>query len=310
MKLNRDFLKTFMNKRKLLIIFTKFNNYCPHMPDDKYIRWIFKVRTGKKLNLKNPQTFNEKLQWLKLCCRKPEYTTMVDKYRVKKYVAEKIGKQYIIPTLGVWKNFDDIDFDKLPDKFVLKCNHNSGGLIICRNKSELDIKKARRIISRCLRKNFYLAGREWPYKNVKPLVIAEKFMKDSETSELRDYKFFCFDGKPVYCQVISDRTSCETMDFFDMEWKRQDFTKLSDSGKPFPPSKFPIPVPCTFEEMKEKAAVLSKGIPFVRVDFYEINKKMYFGELTFFPASGFGGFSPDVWDYKVGSFLKLPKKRR
>lgn len=278
------------------------------IPDKLYLELMFRHRMGKKLNLNNPKTFNEKLQWLKLYDRRPEYTKMVDKYAVKKYVADIIGKEYIIPTLGVWKNPDEIDFDRLPKQFVLKCNHNSGlGMCICRDKSKIDIKKVKDELRKGVAQNYYLTGREWPYKNVPPRIIAEQYMEDSETSELRDYKFFCFNGEPIYCQVISDRRTVETIDFYDMNWVHQSFTGLELPSKPF--SKIPIPIPKTFEEMKKSAKILSKDIPFIRVDFYEINGKMYFGELTFYPAAGFGKFSPDKWNQKIGSLLKLPEKK-
>ncbi|MEI3019647.1 ATP-grasp fold amidoligase family protein [Ruminococcus sp.] len=276
--------------------------------DEKFLRCKFKVCLGCELDLDTPKTFNEKLQWLKLYDRKPEYTIMVDKYAVKKYVADKIGEEYIIPTIGVWDSPDEIDFDALPDRFVLKCNHNSGlGMYICRDKSKSDIEKVKAELRRGLAQDYYLTGREWPYKNVVPRILAEKYMEDSTTSELRDYKFFCFNGKPVYCQVISDRTSNETIDFYDMDWQHQSFTGLALPKKPF--SNYPVPVPVSFDKMKKSAEILSKGIPFIRVDFYEINGKMYFGELTFYPAAGFGVFSPDEWNYKLGDMINLPDKR-
>ncbi len=277
------------------------------MPDNKFLKKKFKLELGYELNLDNPKTFSEKLQWLKLNDRKPEYTKMVDKYAVKKYVADKIGKQYIIPTLGVWSNPDDIDFDKLPDKFVLKCTHNSGlGMCICRDKSKLDILKVRTKLRNGLQQNYYLTGREWPYKNVKPRIIAEQYMEDTQTTDLRDYKFFCFNGEPVYCQVISNRTTNETIDFFDMEWKHQEFTGLALPSKPFNNS--PVPVPVQFEKMKKIAKILAKESAFLRVDFYEVKGNLYFGELTFYPASGFGEFTPDKYNLIIGKMLKLPEK--
>lgn len=278
------------------------------IPDKIYLKIIYKRVLGKRLNLSNPQTFNEKIQWLKLYDRNPEYTTMVDKYEVKEYVADKIGEQYIIPTLGVWDRFDDIDFDKLPDQFVLKCTHDSGGLVICRDKAKLDKIEAKRKIEASLKRNYYYPGREWPYKNVNPRIIAEEYMKDSETDELKDYKFFCFNGEPVYCQVISDRSTNETIDFFDMDWKHQEFTGLALPHKLF--SSHPVPVPVTFYQMINTAKKLSEKIPFVRVDFYEVNNKMYFGEVTFYPASGFGVFTPEQWNISLGQMIQLPEKRK
>lgn len=278
------------------------------LPDKLYLSLRYKSRFGRFPNFKSPKTFSEKIQWLKLYDRRPEYTTMVDKYAVKKYVANKIGEQYIIPTLGVWDKFDDIDFDNLPNQFVLKCTHDSGGLIICRDKAKLVKKTAKKKIEESLKRNFYYIGREWPYKKVKPRIIAEKYMEDSETTELRDYKFFCFNGEPVYCQVISNRSKDETIDFFDMNWNHQEFTGLALPNKNF--SIYPIPMPFTLDQMINSARVLAKDIPFIRVDFYEIKKKMYFGELTFYPTSGFGKFSPDNWNLIIGKKLQFPNNEK
>ena len=197
------------------------------IPDKLYLKLIYWYVMKKSLNLDNPQTFNEKLQWLKALRPSSEYSIMVDKYAVKKYVADKIGEQYIIPTIGVWDNFNEIDFSALPAQFVLKCTHDSGGLVICRDKKTLNLEEVRDRINRSLQCDYYLRGREWPYKSVKRRVIAEKYMSESNQTDLRDYKFFCFNGTPVYCQVISDRSTNETIDFFDMDWKHQPFSGLA-----------------------------------------------------------------------------------
>ena len=259
---------------------------------------------GTPLHLDAPQTFNEKLQWLKLYDRKPEYTMMVDKYRVREYIAQKIGAEYLIPLLGVWDSPDEIDFAALPEQFVLKCNHNSGlGMCICKDKSTLDLRKVRRELRKGLRQDYYLPGREWPYKDVPRKIIAEKYMSDGSGSDLRDYKFYCFNGEPRFCQVISNRSTKETIDFFDMDWNFQDFTGFAFPG--FPHSETEIMQPRTFCRMQQMARILSNSIPFVRIDFYEVNRKAYFGEITFFPASGFGEFSPDKWNYTLGNWLQL-----
>lgn len=276
------------------------------LPDSLYLRLKFRQRMHRKLDLKNPQTFNEKLQWLKLHDRNPLYTTLVDKFEVKKYVADKIGEQYIIPTLGVWDRFEDIDFNSLPDQFVLKCTHDSGGLVICRDKANFDIEAARKKINVSLKTNYYFHGREWPYRKVARRIIAEKYMENQPANSLRDYKFFCFNGQPLYCQVISNRNANETIDFFDMQWKHQDFKGLTVPSKPF--SEIPISIPKTFNEMKKAAEILAKDKSFVRADFYEVKGSMYFGELTFYPASGFGEFNPDKWNIIIGGLLQLPKK--
>lgn len=281
----------------------------PMIPDALYLKMKYRLVVGKKLNLKNPVTFSEKIQWLKLYNRKPEYTIMVDKIKVKTYVAEKVGKDCIIPTLGVWDNPDEIDFDALPSKFVLKCNHNSGtGMCICKDKSTLNIPKVKQALRKGLKENYFLHGREWPYKNVRRQILAEQFMTDSDQEELRDYKFFCFNGKPYLCQVISDRSSDEKIDFYDMEWKRLigliGLIGLTPSSR-ISNSKSAIPCPRSFAEMKRMASVLSSGIPFARIDFYDINGKAYFGEITFFPASGFGYFRPDKWNETLGRVIDL-----
>lgn len=275
------------------------------LSDEAYLKFAFRAKVGKKLDLKDPKTYNEKLQWLKLYNRKPEYTQMVDKYGVKEYVANAIGEEYIIPTLGVWDSFDEIDFDKLPDQFVLKCTHDSGGLVICRDKSKLDKIAAKKKIERSLKTNYYLHGREWPYKNVKPRIIAEQYMEDEKTQELRDYKFFAFDGEVKALFIASDRFAGgeETkFDFFDENFNHLPFTNGHPNANVLPEK------PEMFEEMKELAAKLGEGIPQARIDFYEVNGKIYFGEITFFHWGGMKPFKPEEWDYKFGEWIKLPEK--
>ena len=277
------------------------------IPDYIYLCYKYYCTFGKKINLKNPQTFNEKLQWLKLYNRKPLYTILVDKYAVKEYVANKIGKEYIIPTLGIYNSVKEIDFDKLPNQFVLKATHDSNSTIICKDKNIFNKQEAKEKLNKTLKNNFYYIGREYPYKNVPRRIIAEQYMKDNKTKELRDYKFFCFNGKPIYCQVISDRTTNECIDFFDMNWNHQPFTGLV---KNFPNCSTKPQKPNSFEQMKNACKILSKDIPFIRADFYEINNKMYFGELTFYPANGFGKFYPEEWNTKIGNLLILPPKKQ
>lgn len=273
------------------------------LSDEKFIRKKWKSVYGTEIDLDNPKTFNEKLQWLKLHDRKPEYTTMVDKYLVKEYVANLIGNEHIIPTLGVWDSYDEIDFDSLPDKFVLKCTHDSGSVKIVKDKSKIDHTQLKKYFKRKLRCNYYYVAREWPYKNVKPRIIAEKYMEDLETKELSDYKFFCFNGEPKFLFVASERQSdLETkFDFYDT-----DFTHLPfRNGHPnadVPPQK-----PCTFEKMIELANKLSIGISQVRIDFYEVNRHVLFGEYTFYHWGGFVPFEPEEWDERIGSMLELPK---
>ena len=274
-----------------------------HMNDLDYLKKLFFARCGRELDLSNPKSYSEKLQWLKLHNRNPEYTKMVDKYDVKKYVADKIGEQYIIPTLGVWDSFDEINFDTLPDRFVLKCTHDSGGLVVCKNKTVLDKTEAKKKISKSIKRDYYLTGREWPYKNVKPRIIAEEYMEDEKTAELRDYKFFCFDGEVKALFIATERQKAGEevkFDFFDENFNHLPIRQGHPNAK-VPPEK-----PECFEEMKVLASRLSKGIPHVRVDFYEVNKKIYFGELTFYHFSGMMPFEPEEWDYKFGEWIKLP----
>lgn len=278
---------------------------CIQISDEHFLKLKYFNSFHKKLNLKNPQTFNEKLQWLKLYDRNSEYTKMVDKYEVKKYVSNIIGEEYIIPTIGIYNSFDEIDFKKLPNKFVIKCTHDSGGLVVCKDKNKLDKNNAKKKIEKSLKTNYYYCGREWPYKNVKPRIIIEKYMCTKEQKELIDYKFFCFNGNPKIILVCSERFSsnnmCET--WFDDKWNFLDIIESSHRVDKT------IKKPINLSKMMEFSKKLSKDIPFVRVDFYEINGKTYFGELTFFPASGFERFEPKEWDYKLGEMLKLPDKK-
>ena len=275
------------------------------IPTKIWISYRFKKKLGYPMDWENPKTYNQKLQWLKVHDRNPLYTTLVDKYEVKKYVSEKIGEQYIIPTLGVWSNFDEIDFDTLPDQFVLKCTHDSGGLIIVKDKSKLDKNAARKMFKMCLSRNPYDVSREWPYKNVKPRIIAEQYMEDEATAELRDYKFFSFCGEPKAMFIASERASVteETkFDFFDMEFNHLPFTNGHPNATVAPAK------PQNFEEMKLLASKLSEQLPQARIDFYEVNGKTYFGEITFFHWGGMKPFDPIEWDYTFGSWIELPKK--
>ena len=270
--------------------------------DNFYLKCVYRYKFHKKLNLKNPQTFNEKLQWLKLYDRKPEYTQMVDKYEAKKYIAEKIGEEYVIPTLGVWDKFEEIDFDKLPNQFVLKTTHDSGGVVICKDKGNFDKETAKKKLKKSLKRNYYWHGREWPYKNVKPRILAEEYMVDESGYELKDYKFFCFNGKMKVFFVAKDRQTKgeETkFDFFDEIFEHLPFTNGHPNSEP------PYFKPENFEKMKELAEKLSQGIPHLRVDFYNINGKIYLGELTFSHWSGFVPFEPEEWDYTLGSWIDL-----
>lgn len=294
----------------LLIISLDRRNLVNWMNDPLYLKLRFKAELGIPLNLKKPILFSEKLQWLKLYNRHKEYINMVDKVKVKDYVKEKIGNEYVIPTLGVWKNPDDIDFESLPNQFVIKCNHNSGtGMYICKDKSTMNVEEVRENLRRGLNENYYIHGREWPYKFVERKIIAEQFMTDNSSKELRDYKFFCFNGEPYLCQVISNRTTKETIDFYDMKWYRLKGLKgLKGLNDTIENSVEEIPCPGCFEEMKRLVRVLAQGHPFIRIDFYSVNNRPYFGEITFFPKGGIGKFTPDEWNKKLGDMIILPNR--
>ena len=281
-------------------------NLASVIPDEPYLRLIYRMRTKKKLDLKNPKRFNEKIQWLKIYDRNPLYTVMADKYGARKFVADKIGEEYLIPLIGVYDRFDEIDFEQLPKEFVMKCTHDSGGLVICRDKSKLDLKKTRRRIEKCLKRNFFWKGREWPYKDIPPKIIIEKYMSDSNVKDgragLTDYKFYCFSGEPEYLYVsrgLEDHATANisfyTMDFEPAEFHRRDYKVFSQK----------VEKPELFEEMRKLARILSAGMAFARVDLYVIEDRIYFSEMTLHPVSGFMPFEPDEWDEKLGDRIDL-----
>lgn len=274
------------------------------LPDKAYLSLVYYAHFGKKINLDNPKTYNEKLQWLKLYDRKPEYTRMVDKCEAKKYVADIIGEEYIIPTLGVWDDSEKIDFDALPDQFVLKTTHDSGGVIVCRDKAKLDIPAAREKLRKSLEREYFYWGREWPYKDVKPRIIAEQYMVDESGTELKDYKFFVFQGEPKMLFIATDRGIDTRFDFYDMDFNHLPFLNGHANAVK------EIHKPKSFEQMKELAAKLAGDIPHLRVDFYDVNGHIYFGELTFFHWSGFVPFEPEEWDERLGSWITLPDKNK
>ena len=284
-----------------------------NMSDEEYIRNVFKARFGKELDLLNPQTYSEKLQWLKLYYRKPELTDLVDKFKVREYVCNRIGEEFLIPLLGVWEKSDEIDLEELPNKFVLKCNHNSGlGMCICRDKNRLKIEKVKKELDKGIKQNYYLLGREWPYKDVKRKIIAEEFITDSDenTSKncqynegLKDYKFFCFDGEVKCFKIDYDRFTYHRANYYDA--KTKDLLHFGEKICP-PDYSRKIEIPYNIDQMIRLAEILSKGFPFVRVDLYNCKGKIYFGEMTFFPDSGFGEFVPNKWDQIFGTWIHLP----
>ena len=273
--------------------------YCAIYDDRTFLSDKFKRMVGYDLNIENPKTFNEKIQWLKLFNHQDIYTVMVDKFAVKRYVSEQIGHKYVIPTLGVWQRFDDIDFERLPNQFVLKCNHDSGSTVFVENKDTMDIAKTREKLTSALNINYYWKGREWPYKNVPRKIIAERYIAVPE--DMVDYKFLCFRGNPEMLFTCTERFEGNGLKvtFFDLNWNRLNFERH------YPSSKKEIARPQNLELMIELSGKLSKGIPFVRVDFYEIKGTVYFGELTFFPGGGMEEFRPVEWDYILGEKIVL-----
>ncbi|MBR4333258.1 MAG: glycosyl transferase [Clostridia bacterium] len=274
------------------------------LPDEPYVKLFYYATTGRKLNLKNPVTFEDKQQWLKLHDHNDRYTQLVDKYAVREHIKNTIGAEYSFPLLGHWDRFDEIDFDALPEQFVLKCNHDSGSVKVIKSKSALsaeEMQQLKKHFDKKIRRNFYFAGREFPYKNIKPCIIAEQYMTDDkqETSSLNDYKFLCFYGEPKIVLIVTDRATDCRYDFYDMDFKQLDlrYGKGRDDDKNQKPE--------FFEEMKEIAAKLSEGIPFVRIDLYEVNGQVFFGEYTFYDGGGFQWYKPDEWEYKLGSWLKI-----
>lgn len=274
--------------------------------DDHFVKMMFYRDMGYPLNLDNPQTFNEKLQWLKVYNHQPEYTAMVDKVSAKEYVASIIGEEYIIPTLGVWERFEDIDFDALPNQFVLKPTHDSKSVVICTDKSTFDIEAARKKLTASLGRSYYLKYREWPYKNIKPRILAEQYMVDESGFELKDYKFSCYDGVSTDVMLCYDRASGDTkFYFFDRDWNLMRYNRRGAEA----PEGFTVPMPENMDKMFEIAARLSKGVPYLRVDLYNIKGKIYFGELTFFPRSGCGkNYLPEA-DLLFGSRIVLPEQK-
>lgn len=295
-----------IRKPKQLIV-AVLRNQSMFIPSKLYLKMIYRLVMDKKLDLKNPKAFSEKIQWLKLYGRNQEYTRMVDKIEAKKYIANIIGDEYVIPTISVWDKFEDIDFDKLPEQFVIKTSHDQGGVIVCQNKRGFNIDKARGIINRHLHRTgnkIYFVTREWPYRGLKPRILIEKYLVDESGMELKDYKVFCCNGIPKIVKVNYDHHISYKCNWYTTDWKYIYGTTIFD---PTDPNRN-IEKPRQLGKMLELASKLSKDFPFLRVDFYSIIDKLYLGELTFSPGSGFEKFVPESFDYEIGSWIKLPKK--
>lgn len=291
--------KKLIKNREFRLQLIKLLSFVPSAP---YLKMVYRIKTGEKLHLKNPVGFNEKLNWLKLNHIHPEYTQLVDKLAVRDYIREKIGEDYLFPLLGSWDSFDDIDFDALPDKFVLKCNHDSGSVKLITDKSKMDKAALKAFFERRLAMNAYCLGREYPYKDVPPKMMAEAFMEAPDGGGINDYKFFCFHGEPKLLFVATDRATDVRFDFFDMDFQHLDIVNIHEqSGKE-------IQKPSCFEEMKSLAETLSQGMEFVRIDLYEIGGRVYFGEFTFFHGGGFYLFYPAHWEKDLGDLLPLEQQ--
>lgn len=274
------------------------------LPDEWYLFLRFKNRVGYWPHLRHPRSFNEKLQWLKLHDKHAEYTQMVDKVEAKKYVASILGEEYIIPTLGVWNSVDEIEWDKLPNQFVIKVTSDSGGVIVCKDKSKLDMEKAKEKLSDGWGKNYYVFNKEYPYRDLKPRIIAEEYKEDESGYELKDYKFFCFNGTVQLFKIDYDRTTAHHANYYSRDGEKLPFGEAA-----FKPTNKNITLPSNLGKMIELAENLAKDKIFVRVDFYDVNNKIYFGEITFFPASGMGKFTDEKWDFKLGEMIELPKNK-
>ena len=290
-----DYKKIFKNRELRL----KLINCLRFIPAKPYLKLVYRIKAGKKLNLKNPVTFCDKQNWLKLHEIHPEYTELVDKIAVRDYITKVLGEEYLFPIYGYWKHFNEIDFDTLPEKFVLKCNHDSGSVKVITDKSKIDRDELEKFFEDRLKLNPYVFGREYPYKNVKPCIMAEKFMTPDGEEDIRDYKFFCFNGKPEIMFIATDRSTDVKFDFFDMDFNHLDIVNIHEQAG------VEIQKPAMFDEMKDIAAKISQGMKFVRIDLYEISGKIYFGEFTFFHGGGFWPMHPEKWEYELGKLIDI-----
>lgn len=292
-------LKEYFNNPKIILYSLNNHGWLRFMSDRANIRLFYRLEKGKRLDLKHPTTFNEKLQWLKIFDHNPNHSLMVDKIKAKTMIKHMIGEDFIVPILGVWNNASQIDFNELPDKFVLKCNHDQGSVVLVHDKKTINRAEIVKFLNRHLKINNYFKTREYPYKNIERKVFAEQYLGDN----IRDYKFYCFNGTPCFLYVGQGLTIDHSLkiDYFDMNWKpmpfyRTDYERLGMVEKPV-----------HFEEMIEIATILSKDVPFVRVDLFEADNQVYFSEYSLCPASGFMPFVPDEYDAIVGSWLKLQR---
>lgn len=285
--------------RKIVYIFASF------FDDISFLKLYYWCITGEMLHLKSPKTFCEKINWLKINWKRPEFSELVDKVTAKEYVEKIIGEEFIIPTIQVANDINKVNFKILPKQFVIKCTHDSGGVFICKNKEKFDIDSIKEKLRQNLERNFFNITREYPYKNVTPRILIESFLEDSLNTDLNDYKFYCFNGKAEYCQLIANRSINETIDFYDRNWNHQEFVGLTLSN--IHPSNTVHIRPMNYDKMLEISDKLANSIdsPFVRIDLYNIKGRIYFGEITFYPASGMGKFLPNKWNYILGDMINL-----
>lgn len=288
-----------------VIVLLEYFRLIDWLPDKIYLKLRYYAILGKNLNLHQPLTFDEKLQWLKLFNRLPEYTIYVDKFEVRNHFKNMIGEEYLVPLIGIYHSFDDIDFTMLPNSFILKCTHDSGSAVICQDKDNFDFEKAKKKLEKRLKRNYFYHGREWPYKHIPPKIICEHLLIDKLGGEIKDYKFLCFNGKAKCLYVTLNRNSPAglNVDFYDLDWQPMPVERG------YPRSGTTIEKPLHFDKMVKFAEVLAEKFPFVRVDFYEVNEKLYIGELTLYPGNGFRKFTPDSYDKLFGSWIELPKKQ-
>lgn len=289
---------TMFFKNPKLLLFSLMAKTSHLWPDKLYVRLLYWIHVGGGINYSKPATFNQKMNWSKIYDRNPLYTELADKYKVKQYVKDRLGEKAVVPCYGVWKCFDNIDFANLPARFVLKCTHDSSGAIICRDKGTFDYDGAKKRVNRSLATNYYWTLREWPYKNIPHRIIADEFLDDGSGHELQDYKFWCFNGEPRV-MYITNKGKHVYENFYDMDFRPLDINHGFERRQP------EYLRPAGFELMKEYAAKLSEGMPFVRIDFFEVNGHVYFGEFTFYDWAGLKPFKTLEWDKEIGRWIKL-----
>ena len=297
--MNNTLIKVLKNPRIIALHILNFK-ISSIIPDRIFLKIKYRIVVGKRLNLSEPVLFNEKLQWLKLYDRNQVYTELVDKFKVRNYIANRIGEKYLIPLIGVYDSYDDIDFDTLPNQFVLKPNHTSGNVYICIDKKQINHDQLRREVNSWLKRNYFRFHREWPYKGVKPRIVCEKYMVDESGLELKDYKIFCFNGIPKMTQVDYSRFVEHKRNFYDENWNLIPLNYKYPSN-----TNNRIDKPENFKTILRLASELSQNFPFARVDFYSIDESIYFGEITFYPEAGFGTFNPSTWDLILGDWIDL-----